>query len=262
MTEHTPRKRFGQNFLRDTSVLQHIIDVINPHNDDHIVEIGPGKGALTRAILNETTRLDVVELDRDLARYLQAKFKGSDKLCIHSADALKFDFCQLVTPNQKLRIVGNLPYNISTPLMFHLLEQTACIQDMHFMLQKEVADRLAALPGTAAYGRLSLIMQYRCSIERLFIVPPAAFKPVPIVDSAFIRLIPHLQPPVNVVNENIFKQVITQAFTQRRKTLRNTLKGTLSIDEIKAAGIDPGLRAEALTLEQFAHLSNFVCARN
>ena len=160
MTTHTPRKRFGQNFLHDASVLEHIIAVIDLRHDEHIVEIGPGKGVLTRALLNEATRLDVVELDRDLASYLQEKFTGSDTLHIHSADALKFDYCRLAHCNQKLRIVGNLPYNISTPLMFHLLEQTACIQDMHFMLQKEVADRLAAQPGTTAYGRLSLMMQY------------------------------------------------------------------------------------------------------
>lgn len=261
MPVHIPRKRFGQNFLDDRFVLQKIIAAIDVQKDDHIVEIGPGMGALTNALLNETHQLDIVELDRDLVQYLQEKFKGINTLHIHSADALKFDFSQLATGDQKLRIVGNLPYNISTPLMFHLLEQTPCIEDMHFMLQKEVADRLAAQPCTSVYGRLSLIMQYRCSIDRLFIVPPSSFKPAPKVDSAFVRLIPHRQPPVNVIDEDIFKQVITQAFTQRRKTLRNTLKGTLSIDEIKATGIDPGLRAEALTLEQYARLSNLVSAR-
>jgi len=261
MSAHLPRKRFGQNFLHDDSVLQHIITVIDVLKDDHIVEIGPGKGVLTEALLNATERLDIVELDRDLVRYLQEKFKAVT-VHIHSADALKFDFCRLTMRNHKLRIVGNLPYNISTPLMFHLLEQTACIEDMHFMLQKEVAARLAAQPATAAYGRLSLMMQYRCSVELLFIVPPAAFTPAPKVDSAFVRLIPHRQPPVNVYDEDVFKQVITQAFAQRRKTLRNTLKGTLSIEEIEAAGIDTGLRAETLTLEQFACLSNIVSTRN
>lgn len=261
MPGHIPRKRFGQNFLHDDAVLQRIIGVIDPSKEDHMVEIGPGKGALTGALLNEITCLDIVELDRDLVNYLQEKFKGTATLNIHGADALKFEFCRLATHNEKLRIVGNLPYNISTPLMFRLLEQTTCIHDMHFMLQKEVADRLAAQPGTAAYGRLSLMMQYHCHIERLFIVPPAAFRPVPKVDSAFVRLIPHNQPPVNIADEAAFKQVVTQAFMQRRKTLRNTLKGTLSMEEIKTAGIDPGLRAEALTLEQFARLSNIVSAR-
>lgn len=261
MTTHTPRRRFGQNFLQDTSVLHHIIDVIDPKKDDHLVEIGPGQGALTQALLNKTDRLDVVELDRDLIPQLQEMFKDTDTLHIHSGDALKFNFCDLATHSEKLRIVGNLPYNISTPLMFHLLGQTSCIEDMHFMLQKEVADRLAAQPGTAAYGRLSLMIQYRCGVERLFIVHPRSFKPIPKVDSAFVRLVPHGHPPVKVTDEDTLRLVITQAFSQRRKTLRNTLKKLLSVEEITALDIDPGLRAEALTLGQFAALSNTISAR-
>lgn len=256
MDGHRPRKRFGQNFLHDPNVIRNIIDVINPQPRDHLVEIGPGKGALTQTLLTGLWRLDIVELDRDLVVRLQNRFKDKHNIHIHSADALKFNFCNLVSETEKLRIIGNLPYNISTPLMFHLLEQVACILDMHFMLQKEVADRLAARPGTAAYGRLSLMIQYHCSVERLFIVPPGSFKPAPGVDSAFIRLTPRQQPPVEVIDEDIFKQIITQAFSHRRKTLRNTLKGRLSAGEIKAAGIDPGLRGEALTLAQFAVLSN------
>ena len=164
-TAHVPRKRFGQNFLHDKAVIQRIIAVIDLNADDHVVEIGAGKGALTQALVNQSSRVDVIELDRDLVPYLQSKLKATLSLIIHNADALSFDFCQLSIHKEKLRVIGNLPYNISTPLMFHLLDQTRCIRDMHFMLQKEVADRLAAQPGTAAYGRLSLMMQYRCSVE-------------------------------------------------------------------------------------------------
>jgi len=262
MASHKPRKRFGQNFLHDISVLQHIIAVIDPRTDDHIVEIGPGKGILTQPLLDQSDHVEVIELDRDLVVYLHEKFAATKSLQIYSADALTFDYCRLATAPKKLRIVGNLPYNISTPLMFHLLEYTACIGDMHFMLQKEVADRLAAQPGTAAYGRLSLMIQYHFIVERLFIVSPGSFNPVPKVDSAFIRLVPHSQPPVHVADQALFKQLISQAFSQRRKTIRNSLKGTLTTDEIVAANIDPGLRAEALSLAEFARLSNTVSDSN
>ena len=191
ITSNRPRKRFGQNFLHDISVLQRIIAVIDPRTHDHIVEIGPGKGFLTQALLEQSERVYVIELDRDLVTYLSGKYNSKDSLQIYSADALAFDYCSLATSQEKLRIVGNLPYNISTPLMFHLLEYTKCIRDMHFMLQKEVANRLAARPGTAAYGRLSLMIQYHCHIERMFTVAPGSFNPVPKVDSAFVRLIPH-----------------------------------------------------------------------
>lgn len=258
ISSHRPRKRFGQNFLHDASVLQHIIATVDPHRDDHIVEIGPGKGFLTQPLLEQSGRVDVIELDRDLVAYLAEKFRAKDTLYIHSADALTFNYCLLEKSPEKLRIVGNLPYNISTPLMFHLLDYTKCIRDMHFMLQKEVANRLAAQAGTAAYGRLSLMIQYYCHVERLFFVAPGSFTPAPKVDSAFVRLVPHGKPPVHVTDEFIFKQLIAQAFSQRRKTIRNSLKRSLTTDQILAAGIDPGLRAEALTLAEFALLSNTV----
>lgn len=257
-TTHVPRKRFGQNFLHDKSVIQRIIAAIDLNADDHVIEIGAGKGALTQALLARSARVDVLELDRDLVPYLREKFKATAALHIHNTDALSFDFCQLSMHKEKLRVIGNLPYNISTPLMFHLLDQTRCIGDMHFMLQKEVADRLAAQHGTAAYGRLSLMMQYRCNVELLFTVPPDSFYPVPKVDSAFVRLTPHSRSPVELTDEEIFKQVVTRAFSQRRKTIRNSLKGMLTAEQIMAAGIDPGLRAEALSLAQFARLSNTV----
>jgi 16S rRNA (adenine1518-N6/adenine1519-N6)-dimethyltransferase len=255
-TGHVPRKRFGQNFLHDKAVLQRIIDVIGLNADDHVVEIGAGKGALTQALLVRSAHVDLLELDRDLVPYLREKFRATAALHIHNADALSFDFCQLSRPKEKLRVIGNLPYNISTPLLFHLLDQTECIGDMHFMLQKEVAERLVAQPGTAAYGRLSLMMQYRCNVELLFTVPPGSFYPVPKVNSAFVCLSPHTRSPVELADEESFKQVVTQAFSQRRKTIRNSLKGMLTAEQIMTAGIDPGLRAEALSLEQFARLSN------
>ncbi len=253
--EHRARKRFGQNFLHDRGIIDRIVRAIGPHCDDRLVEIGPGLGALTRPLLAAAGRLEVVELDRDLIPKLQAGCAGEGDLIIHSADALKFDFCALVG-NDKLRVAGNLPYNISTPLIFHLLEQAHCIRDMHFMLQKEVVDRLAAEPDNKDYGRLSVMVQYRCRVERLFIVPPGAFTPAPKVDSAIVRLVPYDTPPVQVNDFAALERVVAQAFSQRRKTLRNTLKGLLDAEAIEAAGIDPQRRAETLSLEEFAALAN------
>lgn len=254
---HRPRKRFGQNFLHDESVVYNILAAIDARPDQHLVEIGPGQGALTAALLDSGAALDIVELDRDLVALLQRKYQHRDNLRIHSADALQFDFCSLaVMPARRLRIIGNLPYNISTPLLFHLLENSACIEDMHFMLQKEMVDRLCAKPGSKQYGRLSLMVQYHCSSEQLFEVPPESFTPAPKVMSAVIRLTPHSKPPVAIDDHKDFQQIVTQAFSQRRKTLRNPLKKMLSAEEIAGLGIDPGLRAEALSLQEFAALSN------
>jgi 16S rRNA (adenine1518-N6/adenine1519-N6)-dimethyltransferase len=255
---HIPRKRFGQNFLHDHNIIYNIISSIQAKPDQHWVEIGPGQGALTEPLLNEAVRLDVVELDRDLVVLLREKFKQYPKLQIHSADALRFDFSSLVEGDDKLRVIGNLPYNISTPLMFHLLDNAYCIEDMHFMLQKEVVDRICAVPGSKKYGRLSVMMQYYCLPELLFEVPPESFDPIPQVMSAIVRLVPHRQPPV-VVNDLVkLNQVVTQAFSQRRKTLRNSLKKLIDEADIAALGIDPTMRAENISLAEFASLSNLL----
>ncbi len=253
---HRPRKRFGQNFLHDVSVIERIVRAIAPAPDQTLVEIGPGKGALTTALLPAAGALQAVELDRDLIPLLQANCRNLGALVVHSADALQFDFCALAAPEKKLRVVGNLPYNISTPLLFHLLEQIDCIADMHFMLQKEVVKRMAAGPGNGDYGRLSVMVQYRCRIEPLFTIPPGAFHPPPKVDSAFVRLTPHGTPPVKVDDEHCLYAVVTRAFGQRRKTLRNALKGLLDAEQIVACGIRPDLRPERLGLQEFAALSN------
>jgi len=252
---HTPRKRFGQNFLHDHTIIYNIISSIQARPDQHWVEIGPGQGALTEPLLNEGVRLDVVELDRDLVVLLNQKFKQYSNLQIHSADALRFDFSSLAD-GEKLRIIGNLPYNISTPLMFHLLDNAYCIEDMHFMLQKEVVDRICAVPGSKKYGRLSVMMQYYCLPELLFEVPPESFDPIPQVMSAIVRLVPHLQPPVAVNEVSKLNRVVTQAFSQRRKTLRNSLKKLIAEEDIVGLGIDPTLRAESISLAEFARLSN------
>jgi 16S rRNA (adenine1518-N6/adenine1519-N6)-dimethyltransferase len=253
---HTPRKRFGQNFLHDHNIIYNILSSIQAKPGEHWLEIGPGLGALTEPLLQQKLRLDVVELDRDLVVLLKDKFRQYDNLQIYSADALKFDFSALVEDNEKLRIIGNLPYNISTPLMFHLLNNASCIEDMHFMLQKEVVDRICAAPGSKKYGRLSVMMQYYCATELLFDVPPESFDPAPKVMSAIVRLVPHQQPPVEVNDMVKLNRVVVQAFSQRRKTLRNSLKKLIDEDVIIALNIDPTLRAEALSLSDFAKLSN------
>jgi 16S rRNA (adenine1518-N6/adenine1519-N6)-dimethyltransferase len=255
---HTPRKRFGQNFLHDHNIIYNILASIQAKPDEHWVEIGPGLGALTEPLLKLGLRLDVVELDRDLVALLKAKFKQQKHLQIHSADALKFNFSALAEANEKLRIIGNLPYNISTPLMFHLLDNASCLEDMHFMLQKEVVDRICATSGSKKYGRLSVMMHYYCATELLFDVPPESFDPAPKVMSAMVRLVPHQQPPVEVNDMEQLNRVVTQAFSQRRKTLRNSLKKLIDEDAIIALNIDPTLRAEALSLNDFAKLSNLL----
>ncbi|MEQ1620530.1 MAG: 16S rRNA (adenine(1518)-N(6)/adenine(1519)-N(6))-dimethyltransferase RsmA [Methylococcales bacterium] len=255
---HTPRKRFGQNFLHDHNIIYHIISSIQAQADQHWVEIGPGQGALTVPLLDEGVRLDVVELDRDLVSLLKKKFSDHPRLQIHSADALRFDFSTLVTNGEKLRVIGNLPYNISTPLMFHLLENAAIIEDMHFMLQKEVVDRICAEPGSKKYGRLSVMMQYYCATEMLFEVPPESFEPAPQVTSAIVKLVPFLQPPVQVDDIAKLNKVVTGAFSQRRKTLRNSLKTLIDEQSIIDLGIDPTARAETLTLSEFASLSRLI----
>ena len=254
---HTPRKRFGQNFLHDHNIIYNILSSLQAKPNQHWVEIGPGQGALTEPLLKMGLCLDVVELDRDLVAFLIEKFKHTD-LQIHSGDALKFNFSALAVNDEKLRIIGNLPYNISTPLMFHLLDNASCIEDMHFMLQKEVVDRICAVPGSKKYGRLSVMMQYHCASELLFYVPPESFDPAPKVMSAIVRLVPHLSPPVQVNDMFKLNKVVTQAFSQRRKTLRNSLKKIIDENTIIDLNIDPTARAEVLTLDDFARLSNML----
>ena len=252
---HRPRKRFGQNFLHDPVVIGKIVSAVHPAPHDRLLEIGPGQGAITVPILAAAGELSVVELDRDLIGPLQERCADIGKLMVHNADALSFDFCQLVT-DIPLRVIGNLPYNISTPLLFHLLDQHHCIKDMHFMLQKEVVERMAAGPGSRQYGRLSIMLQYRCRVTHLFTIGPEAFDPPPKVESAFVRLEPFHQPPVQVIDEVLFGKVVKQAFSQRRKTLRNTLRELLDAATITTLGIDPSARAETLAIQDFAVLAN------
>ena len=252
-TFNRPRKRFGQHFLHDQNVIARIIDAVNPRMDDQLIEIGPGRGALTLPLLERVRQLEVIEIDRDLTAWWQQQNKPN--LILHAVDALKVDFCALQKqPVHKLRIVGNLPYNISTPILFHLLRYRACIADMHFMLQKEVVDRMGAGPGSKDYGRLSVMLQFYCTVEPLFDVRPGSFTPPPKVDSRIVRLIPHTQQPADV-DEACLQQLVTQAFSQRRKTLRNSLKQWFSSEQLQALEIDPGERPEQLALADFIKLA-------
>jgi 16S rRNA (adenine1518-N6/adenine1519-N6)-dimethyltransferase len=255
---HQARKRFGQNFLQDYRVIQNIIDYAHPQPNEHWVEIGPGLGALTQPLLASGVRLDVVELDRDLVARLQKQFADQPRLRIHSADALAFDFAALAEPGETLRIIGNLPYNISTPLLFHLLASGNAVCDMCFMLQKEVVDRICAEPGSKTYGRLSVMIAYYGAAERLFDVPPESFDPVPKVMSAIVRITPHVRPVVEIGDEQLFSQLVTQAFSQRRKTLRNALKTRVESDVLQQLGIDGDLRPEAISLQEYAAISLYL----
>jgi len=256
--EHRARKRFGQNFLEDHNIIRRIVKAIAPKAENNLVEIGPGKGAITEQLISSCPDLNVVELDRDLIPILLSKFIADyPDLKIHQTDALKFDFASLLTQKDSpLRIVGNLPYNISTPLIFHLLTYNTQIKDMHFMLQKEVVLRLAAKAGEKNYGRLSVMVQYYCEVENLFLVPPESFDPQPKVDSAIVRLIPHAQLPHPAKDIKTFEKLVNTAFQQRRKTLRNSLKQLMPAEDIEALGIDTGVRAERLSLEQFVAISD------
>ncbi len=251
---HTPRKRFGQNFLTDTQVIANIIRAINPQAQDQLVEIGPGLGALTKPLLQILDHLDVVELDRDIVKRLEQTFDPA-KLTIYSADALKFDFASL---GQNLRMFGNLPYNISTPILFHISTFATNIKDMHFMLQKEVVERMVAMPSTSDYGRLTVMLQYLFEMELVFIVLPESFNPIPKVESAIVRMHPIKKPTLIAKDEKLFSQVVTSAFAQRRKTLRNTLRNYLNPEDFAVLGIDPGLRAENLSVVQFVSVANYL----
>lgn len=255
MYAHTPRKRFGQNFLIDPFVIQQIVQSIAPQKNQHLVEIGPGRGAITQPLVTEVNQLDVIELDRDLIAPLQHRFAQYKNLIIHQADALTFDFNQLTAEEKTLRIVGNLPYNISTPLLFHLLQFSPIISDMHFMLQKEVVDRLTAKCNTPHWGRLSIMMQYHCQTTALFEVPPSAFQPAPKVQSAVVKLIPYAKPPFIAENYAHFADIVRMAFSKRRKMIRNSLKEKVSVTDLQKININPELRPEQLSIEDYVKIS-------
>ncbi len=255
---HRPRKRFGQNFLQHAGIINQIVSAIHPASDDHLVEIGPGQGALTERLAASGCRLDVIELDRDLVPGLLAAFSLNPGFRLHNADALQFDFAALVDDDRPLRVVGNLPYNISTPLIFKLLENAELIRDMHFMLQLEVVDRLAASAGNRNWGRLGIMAQYLCAVEKLFEVPPEAFSPPPRVQSAVVRLVPWQESPWPDCAAADLRRVVQAAFGQRRKTLRNNLKGLIDTAVLERLGIDPGARAETLALTQFIEITNAI----
>lgn len=256
---HQARKRFGQNFLSDPYYINRIVSSIAPNEKDTMVEIGPGLGAITELLINKVGKLDLVELDKDLIPRLELKFAQADNLTIHHCDALKFDFSSLSQSTKPtLRIVGNLPYNISTPLIFHLLKYREHIQDMYFMLQKEVVERICASANSKTYGRLSIMSQYHCDAEMLFVVPPGAFQPAPKVDSAIIKLTPKPQNLLNSANQSLLSEIVTASFNQRRKTIRNNLKKYLTDEQLIQLSIDPSARPETLELQNFVDISNWL----
>ena len=250
---HVARKRFGQHFLHDPGVIQRIVAAIDPRPEERLVEIGPGLGAITLPLLARLPELHAIEIDRDAIHHLRATTQETTALQLHEGDALEFDLAAL-DDGRRLRVVGNLPYNISTPLLFRLIEQRDHIRDMHFMLQKEVVDRMAAAPDSEHYGRLTVMLAPWLRIEPLFDIGPGAFRPPPRVISTFVRLAPHAEP-LRIEQPRLYANVVAAAFSQRRKTLRNSLKAILSQDEIRAAGIDPGVRAETIPAAGFAALA-------
>ncbi len=258
---HRARKRFGQNFLSDPNIIRRIIDAIRPQPGDTMVEIGPGLGAMTAPLIERLGHLHVVEIDRDLIARLRETY-GAAQITIHEGDALKFDFGALQPASGAgLRVVGNLPYNISTPILFHLAEAAAKVKDMTFMLQKEVVMRMVAAPGTEEYGRLSVMLQYRFRMARVFDVPPGAFRPAPKVMSSIVRLAPLPPEQLGARDEALLARIVTAAFGQRRKTLKNTLRDFIDEADFVALGLDPGLRGERLSVAEFVAIANHCAAR-
>ena len=249
---HIPRKRFGQNFLIDEAAIAAIVEAIAPRPGDHMVEIGPGLGALTRPLAGLLAHLHVIEIDRDIVVRLRAAFPAG-RVTVHEGDALRFDFSAL---GQRLRVVGNLPYNISTPLLFHLARHAAAIEDIHVMLQKEVVERMVARPSTSEYGRLSVMLQYRFQMEPVLAVTADAFRPVPKVESAVVRMVPYARLPHPAADEAALGKIVAAAFARRRKTLRNALKGYFRAGDFQKLGVDAGLRAQDLRLEDFVRLAD------
>lgn len=252
---HSPRKRFGQNFLQSQEIIHQIVQAFHPQPEDNVLEIGPGLGALTLPLLRRVNSLKAVEIDRDLQEYLSNVPEGKSKLQLIPADALTLDYSQY---GHDLRVIGNLPYNISTPLLLHLLGFIPFIEDMHFMLQKEVVDRMTAVSGTKAYGRLSVILQYYCEVDALLFVPPEAFDPKPKVDSAVVRLTPYKNSPYEKVAFKQLEFVVAKSFAMRRKTLNNNLKGLISNDELAQIGLDGTKRAEQLSVADYVQLAKFI----
>ena len=254
------RKRFGQNFLHDPGVIRRIVQSVAPRPGEAVVEIGPGRGAITRPLLAACGRLDAVEIDRDLIALLRDPGAGLAGLTVHEGDVLRFDFRALARERgQRLRVVGNLPYNISTPLIFHLLDQIDALADMHFMLQREVAARMAAAPGGGDYGRLTVMLAAQVAVTPLFHIAPGCFAPAPQVESAFVRLVPHAAPPFALPDPVLYAKLVSAAFSQRRKTLRNALKGLAGEAQIRAAGLDPGARPETIEPTGYAALASVLC---
>jgi 16S rRNA (adenine1518-N6/adenine1519-N6)-dimethyltransferase len=254
---HRPRKRFSQNFLIDEAVIADIVAAISPQNDDTMAEIGPGLGALTRPLAAAAKRLHVVEIDRDIVARLRETF-SPDRVVIHEGDALEFDFAAL---GPGLRVVGNLPYHISTPLLFHLADSAAALRDIHVMLQREVVERMIATPGSSEFGRLSVMLQYRFEMEKLVEVPQGAFRPPPNVDSAVVRLLPLPANALRAQHERLFAHTVAAAFSQRRKTLRNTLGHIITAGELDRLGIDSQRRAQTLSIAEFVRLADYRAAR-
>ena len=257
MTQHTARKRFGQNFLQDSRIIADIVQAVRPQPADTVVEIGPGLGAITEPLAAKLDCLHVCEIDRDIIGYLKTR-PYAGKLVIHEGDVLQFDFASV--PGRK-KIVGNLPYNISTPLLFHLSRYADEVEDMHFMLQKEVVERMVAEPGSNDFGRLSVMLQYFFEMEKLLDVPPEAFSPAPKVDSAVVRLIPAKYRIGQAQDFEQFAALVKQAFHQRRKTIRNNLKGLADDDDLQAAGISPQERAEHIASEKYVALANLLAQK-
>ena len=273
--QHYAKKRFGQNFLVDNSVINNIVDSINPQPQDLMIEIGPGLGAITKPLLSRLDILNVIELDRDIIPKLInncifSSAPNKEKLIVNQADVLKFNFEEFYKNNnlvdnkdelRNMRIVGNLPYNISTPVLFHLLQYRHLIHDMHFMLQKEVVDRIVSAPGNKHYGRLSVMLQTFCTTQALFEVPPYAFEPAPKVNSAILRLQPSSQFEAAINNFVEYEKLIRQAFSQRRKTLKNTLKNTCTITQFEQAELSPTQRAEELSVSDFVNLYKIISSK-
>ena len=255
---HRPRKGFGQNFLSDLTIVERIVKAQAPKATDTIIEIGPGQGALTALLLASGATVHAIEIDRDLAAYLREHFAGQANFTLHENDVLKVDFNSILSVDRPARVIGNLPYNISTPLIFHLLNFLPAISDMLFMLQLEVVERMAAKPDSKNYGRLSIMVQYLCQVEKLFNVPASAFTPAPKVESAIIKLSPHKQSPYAAVPPGELGTLLRQAFAQRRKTLRNNLNGIISSDELTELSIDPGQRPENLSVADYVRICKHI----
>ncbi|MFT6732998.1 MAG: 16S rRNA (adenine1518-N6/adenine1519-N6)-dimethyltransferase [Polaribacter sp.] len=274
-SKHQAKKRFGQNFLHDGNIIDRIVSGIRATEGDNIIEIGPGLGAITKQLLPIAKKMNVIELDRDIIPKLKFNCDGLGVLTIHETDALKFDYDQLCSSedckvDQKgesevqinlMRIVGNLPYNISTPILFHLFKYADKIKDMHFMLQKEVVERMVANPGSKTYGRLSVMTQSVCDARMLFIVPPTAFTPAPKVESAIVWLAPRKEK-LDIQDRKLFAKIVTEAFNQRRKTLRNTWRKRIGVEDIESLGIDASLRPESISLDEYVRVSNFLSQVN